>query len=133
MCIRDRLYWFASTTAIHDHAFCGAFSVLDGGSLHSQYSFTPSVNCGDGLTLGTLESIRNERLRKGDVRTIHPYDGLIHSLFHIEHPSVSLVVRTQPHIQKGQRNFFPPFVAVETNTTPFANTTICLLYTSRCV
>src|SRR5215203_2481627 len=35
----DVYFWFEGTTAIHQHAFCGAFQVLMGSSIHSWYEF----------------------------------------------------------------------------------------------
>ena len=35
----DVYFWFEGTTAIHQHAFCGAFQVLLGSSIHSWYEF----------------------------------------------------------------------------------------------
>src|SRR5215216_4020345 len=35
----DVYYWLDGTTSIHQHAFCGAFQVLLGSSIHSRYSF----------------------------------------------------------------------------------------------
>jgi hypothetical protein len=35
----DVYYWLDGTTSVHQHSFCGAFQVLIGSSIHSQYSF----------------------------------------------------------------------------------------------
>ena len=35
----DVYFWFEATTAMHQHAFCGAFQVLMGSSIHSWYEF----------------------------------------------------------------------------------------------
>ena len=35
----DVYFWLEGTTAIHQHAFCGAFQVLHGSSIHSWYEF----------------------------------------------------------------------------------------------
>lgn len=35
----DVYFWLESTTSIHQHSFCGAFSVLGGSSVHSLYRF----------------------------------------------------------------------------------------------
>src|SRR5690242_9807905 len=35
----DIYFWMNGTTEIHQHAFCGAFQVLLGSSLHSWYEF----------------------------------------------------------------------------------------------
>src|SRR5688500_16104113 len=37
--IIDALFWMDGTTAIHQHGFAGAFHVLAGSSVHSEYGF----------------------------------------------------------------------------------------------
>jgi hypothetical protein len=88
------LFWVDSTTGVHQHGFSGAFHVLDGSSLQSEFAFHPEHRYSDRLTLGRLDLTKVERLQKGDVRAIQTGDGLIHSLFHLDRPSVSVVVRT---------------------------------------
>lgn len=90
----DAYTWFSSTTSIHQHAFSGAFGVLRGGSVHTTYSFEEQDRINVRLQHGVLTPLRVEWLGQGDVREIRPKRGFIHSLFHLEHPSVSIVVRT---------------------------------------
>jgi hypothetical protein len=90
----DAYTWFSSTTSIHQHAFAGAFGVLSGGSVHTTYRFREEERINVRLQRGTLDIDAVEWLAPGDVRTIHPGRMFIHSLFHLEHPSVSIVVRT---------------------------------------
>ncbi|MFT3928566.1 MAG: hypothetical protein QM778_38915 [Myxococcales bacterium] len=94
------LVWRNSTTTIHQHAFAGAFQVLQGGSMHTRYAFEPSCWLTEELGFGALRCLGSERLVRGDVRPIESAAGGIHALFHLEHPSVSLVVRT--HTDKRQ-------------------------------
>src|SRR5215210_575887 len=35
----DVLFWHTATTGIHQHKFCGAFTLLAGSSVHSRYDF----------------------------------------------------------------------------------------------
>jgi hypothetical protein len=88
------LFWVDSTTAIHQHGFSGAFHVLEGSSLHVQYEFRAEQRYTDRIMTGQLEVDRIEHLHKGDVRAIQSGSALIHSLFHLDRPSVSVVVRT---------------------------------------
>lgn len=90
----DAYTWFSSTTSIHQHAFAGAFGVLWGGSVHTTYRFEEHERINARLQRGKLDVIDVEWLRRGDVRAIGPKRQLIHSLFHLEHPSISIVVRT---------------------------------------
>ncbi|MBP7624384.1 MAG: hypothetical protein KA763_10480, partial [Xanthomonadales bacterium] len=90
------LIWLDGTTSIHQHAFCGAFHVLAGSSIHSRYRFAPwsAPEPMQRAIAGELELVDIEVLRPGDTRVIRRGDTLIHSLFHMIRPSVTIVVRT---------------------------------------
>lgn len=91
----ELLVWCGATTEIHQHSFTGAFRVLGGSSLHVAYDYTPETCTDRRIRFGTLGLESVELLTIGDVRRITPGDdGLIHSLFHLESPSMTLVVRT---------------------------------------
>jgi len=82
------------TTAIHDHSFCGAFMVLEGASLQATYDFEPADRLAeDRLVVGDLVSRQPEVLRPLDIRLIEPGGGFVHALFHLERPTVTIVVR----------------------------------------
>jgi hypothetical protein len=91
----EALYWVDGSTTIHQHGFSGAFQVLSGSSIETRYSFE-TVRAVDGhFAMGTLAVLSTALLRKGDIRPIVPgIGGLVHSLFHLERPSVTIVVRT---------------------------------------
>jgi hypothetical protein len=98
------LFWLDGTTSIHQHGFAGAFRVLAGGSLHAPYSFAISEEVTHRLVLGDLRLDAPELLRVGDVRSIEPGGRFIHALFHLERPSVTIVVRTYGE-PKGEPQF----------------------------
>jgi hypothetical protein len=90
------LTWIEGTTSIHQHGFDGAFRVLQGSSLHVQYDFEPSEELADGhLVAGALRMRNSEVLTAGAVRPIPAGPEFIHSLFHLERPSVTIVVRNK--------------------------------------
>jgi hypothetical protein len=91
----ELLFWTDGTTAIHQHSFSGAFQVVLGGSIHTTYRFERKEAISRELLLGELTAGRSELLRVGEVRPIVSGDRFIHSLFHLERPSVTLVVRTR--------------------------------------
>jgi hypothetical protein len=106
------LFWVDGTTLIHQHNLCGAFAVLAGGSLHSRYRFTVRERVNARLLLGDTQLIDAERLAPADVRPI-TYD-LIHSVFHLEEPSATVLVRTfTDALPTPQYNYFPPHVALD--------------------
>ncbi|HMG36205.1 MAG TPA: hypothetical protein VKM94_19870 [Blastocatellia bacterium] len=110
----DAYYWLDGTTAVHQHAFSGAFQVLAGSSIHSRYDFSLDERINVNMAVGkaTLRSV--ELLSTGQVRRITPGAKFIHALFHLERPSVSLTVRTM-HTPTGgpQFSYLKPFIAID--------------------
>ena len=91
------LTWLDGSTVIHDHGFDGAFRVAQGSSLHVEYSFLPGESLADGrLHIGELTMRSSEVLVAGDVRPIVSGAEFIHALFHLECPSLTIVVRNMP-------------------------------------
>lgn len=110
----EALFWTDGTTAIHQHGFSGAFQVLLGGSIHTTYTF----ECQDAITrellLGKLVVESSELLRAGDIRPILSGERFIHSLFHLERPSMTLVVRTRRDAGVGpQYSYLHPGIAYD--------------------
>lgn len=91
----EALVWNDGQLAIHDHAFAGAFTVLSGASLHITYKFRPSEMLNEGFGVGELTLDHAERLHAGDVRTIESGRDFIHAVYHMDTPTVSLVVRSK--------------------------------------
>lgn len=90
----EALFWLSGTTAIHEHSFSGAFMVLAGSSVHSHWRFIRERTINSRMLCGRLDRISTEILHSGEIRSIHSGDRLIHQLFHLELPSVSIVIRT---------------------------------------
>jgi hypothetical protein len=90
----DVLFWVDGTTAIHQHGFSGAFHVMQGSSLQSTYRYARTRRYSEQLLSGQLDLVGVELLVRGDVRPILAGAGLVHALFHLDRPSVSVVVRT---------------------------------------
>lgn len=109
----ELLVWTRGTTAIHEHGFSGAFKVVAGSSLHTRYGFSAERRINHRLWLGRVECLGAEYLQKGSIRPIYPgAEGLCHSLFHLDHPSATLVIRTQGiHSYLPQRTLAAPCFA----------------------
>lgn len=90
----DVYFWFHGTTSIHQHGFCGAFQVLHGSSIHSWYEFELREKINSFCDIGEMRLKTCELLNVGDVQEILPGRQYIHSLFHLDHPSATIVVRT---------------------------------------
>jgi hypothetical protein len=102
------LFWVDGATSIHEHAFSGAFHVLDGSSIHTQFSFALQRRINTRIRLGRLETTKLEYLRQGDTRPIKQGESFIHSLFHLDRPSVSVVIRTRREGSAPQYSYLRP-------------------------
>lgn len=110
------LVWTQATTAVHQHGFSGAFRVLQGSSLHTTFTFTPHTTVSPDCIVGAVVPQHTEYLSTGAVREISPgSEGLIHSLYHLENPSLTLVVRSQGHAKyHPQYSYRRPHLALNT-------------------
>lgn len=111
----DVYFWYNSTTAVHQHGFCGAFQVFEGSSIHSTYKFDPQIRINHYLELGDLRLQNVELLEKGGVRKIQDGRKFIHALFHLDNPSVTLIIRTpksQP-LSLPQFSYMQPGLAID--------------------
>lgn len=119
----DVYFWLEGTTSIHQHSFCGAFQVLHGSSLHSWYDFDRQESINTFTEIGEINLKDCHLLNVGDVQKIRAGKEYIHSLFHLEQPSATIVVRTDKSpMFLPQYNYYKPFLAID----PFfeeANTT----------
>ncbi len=110
----EALFWFSSTTDIHEHAFSGAFTLLGGSSVHSHWHFLRDRAINSRMLCGRLERVSSEILRPGDVRPIQSGDQLIHQLFHLDLPSVTIVVRTYRDSNRlPQYKYLMPGLAID--------------------
>jgi len=108
------LFWLDGTTDIHQHTFSGAFHVMAGSSLHSCFRFEDRKVVTPHLHLGKLVRESTDLLETGTTVPIHSGTSCIHSLFHLDTPSVTIVVRT--HNDPGsdpQFTYLPPCVAID--------------------
>ena len=110
----DVYFWFQGTTATHQHAFSGAFQVFAGSSIHSWYEFFDDDHVNVYMKYGRLELKVCELLKVGDVQEIIAGNEYIHSLFHLDDPSVTIVVRTNKSpMFLPQYSYQKPHVAID--------------------
>jgi hypothetical protein len=108
------LFWLEGTTDIHQHEFSGAFHVMSGSSIHAEFDFEGAQSVTPHLRIGDLRVKEIELLETGRTVAISSGRGCIHSLFHLDSPSVTVVVRTQHDPGTGpQFNYLPPHIAVD--------------------
>lgn len=107
------LFWRDGTTRIHQHAFSGAFAVLSGSSIHVTYSFASDIVVSEHFMTGRLQHKNTEYLRTGDCREIVGGTELIHSVFHLDSPTVSIVVRNHSDQNVATQLAYGPTVALD--------------------
>lgn len=110
----DLYFWFEGTTAIHQHGFCGAFQVLLGSSIHSWYEFDTREVVNTFAEIGEMSLKVCELLEVGAVQEIWAGKRYIHSLFHLEMPSATVVVRTdRSPLHLPQFSYEKPNLAID--------------------
>lgn len=108
------LFWMDGTTDIHQHEFSGAFHVMAGSSIHAHYEFQKTQAITPHLQMGKVKMKEIELLETGRTVPIISGKSCIHSLFHLDTPSVTVVVRTQNDPGTGpQFNYLPPHIALD--------------------
>lgn len=108
------LFWLDGTTDIHQHEFSGAFHVLAGSSIHSLFQFEQVQPVSSHLRVGNLRMTETHLLETGSTVPIISGSGYIHSLFHLDLPSATVVVRTQTDPGTGpQFTYLPPHVGLD--------------------
>jgi hypothetical protein len=110
----DVYYWLGSTTTIHQHAFSGAFQVLLGGSVHANYEFKKKREINPHFLIGDISLKDVSLLGKGDIRKIDAGSKFIHSLFHLEKPSATIVIRSNDAPSAPvQYKYLKPHLAID--------------------
>ncbi|MBP6004783.1 MAG: hypothetical protein KA746_15235 [Pyrinomonadaceae bacterium] len=110
----DIYFWFEGTTAIHQHGFCGAFQVMHGSSIHSWYEFDSERSINTFAQVGQMKLRSCDLLQVGDVQQILGGKAYIHSLFHLDQPSATIVVRTdRSPLELPQYSYYKPNLAID--------------------
>src|SRR3954462_14539446 len=108
------LFWMDGTTDIHQHEFSGAFHVMHGSSIHAHYEFEKAQSVTPYLRVGNVRNKKIDLLESGRTVPIVSGQRTVHSLFHLDSPSVTVVVRTQHDPGTGpQFNYLPPHIAID--------------------
>jgi len=108
------LFWLDGTTDIHQHEFSGAFHVMRGSSIHAEFGFDNAQAISTHFRVGDLRMKSIELLDTGSTVPIVSGRAHIHSLFHLDMPSVSVVIRTHHDPGTGpQFTYLPPHVGLD--------------------
>lgn len=108
------LFWLDGTTDIHQHSFSGAFHVMAGSSIHSEFVFEEAREVTAHFRVGNLKQKSTHLLETGATVPIISGRSHIHALFHLDTPSISVVVRTHNDPGTGpQFTYLPPHIALD--------------------
>ena len=109
--------WTDSMSAIHNHPFCGAFTVLHGHSVHAVYRTSRPSRAG---ARGQLLDVRLAELSQVRAGQVHKFSlrryPLVHALIHVPVPSVSMVIRTVR--TQGYYRYLPPSIGLPMEAMP---------------
>ena len=105
----DIYFWVTPEISIHAHGFQGAFTNLQGKSLHCTYHFRAENSDSDVFT-GEISLKEATLLLEGAVEEITRGLGFIHEVWHVSFPTVTLVIRTIM-ADGPQYNFLKPHFA----------------------
>jgi hypothetical protein len=110
-------YWLESMSAIHNHPFCGVFTVLEGFSVHARYEVELRRRVGSRAWLADaplrgLELVPAGHIERFSLRR-HP---LVHALVHVPVPTISMVLRTER--TEGYLRYLPPTLALPMEQPP---------------
>lgn len=106
------LFWLRGVPEVHQHSFSGAFHVLEGSSIHTRWRFVPEERVDMRLLLGRVEFTDAELLARGDNRQIVAGPSMYHATYHMDKPSLTVVIRTPNEADKNpQYSLTPPNVA----------------------
>jgi ribosomal protein L16 Arg81 hydroxylase len=90
----EALFWIDGLVSIHQHSFSGAFHVLEGSSIHCEYTFAQRERINARMLLGDVTLKGAELLKAGDSRPIPGGRQFAHATYHMDRPTVTIVVRT---------------------------------------
>ena len=108
------LFWTSKVIGIHQHAFSGAFHLLTGSSLHTVWDFKCEERVSSQLLLGALDLKKAELLGVGDTTAIIAGNRFIHATFHLDQPTITVVIRTNSEKNHlPQYSYLEPFIAYD--------------------
>lgn len=109
----DVMYWAQNASPLHKHVSCGAFAAVEGRRMHATFDFTQERVLDDAVRIGAVRPDSVELMPRGGLARITP--GLIHELYWVEKPSVTVSIRCAKHPRDGDElplEFVPPNIAV---------------------
>lgn len=108
------LTWLNASTVIHEHGFYGAFQVVRGSSIERVYRYNEHQEINSKVKIGELEPISFNHRTAGSKVKINGGSDYIHSLYHLEEPTITLIIRTHSltHLAP-QLSYYPNGLALD--------------------
>ena len=102
----DIYFWRKNDTVIHSHAFRGAFKVIHGQSLHEEFqvSFLDAID--QDISFSELSESKKTIMKTGSTQIINPGTELVHSVLHLDNPTITLCIRTVEDVELDQWSHF---------------------------
>lgn len=104
----DVYYWLEGDTDLHQHAFCGAFTVLQGTSLQGICTFEKGRVLHPRLIEGKLHLEALRLMKPGEIQPITAGERFIHSVQHLDYPTVTLLLRAEVPESGPQHSYKMP-------------------------
>ena len=93
----DVYTWNNHDTSLHNHSFIGAFKLLSGASLDTQYTFEGGFwDNYQQVERGELREKKTTMMKVGDCERIQLRNQFIHQVWHLHQPTITLCLRTYP-------------------------------------
>ena len=111
--VLDILIWTSSDTSVHSHGFCGAFKVIEGETVQTEYIMPKKAYPPYDEIIKNQVVFNKVKLLSKDMIQEIPYGlSYIHKSSHIKYPTINLVLRTvgDKADSKGiyQHTLYPP-------------------------
>ncbi|MDD0854340.1 hypothetical protein HBN50_14605 [Halobacteriovorax sp. GB3] len=90
----DLYFWMHADTSVHSHSFSGAFKVLFGRSVHEVFKVQEVKSYSSDVMKTDIKRESIELLNTGSIHPILSGNSFNHRVLHIDHPTVTLCIRT---------------------------------------
>jgi hypothetical protein len=111
--------WLRGSTVVHEHAFSGAFGLIESRSIHTIYRFIRTKQYSSCFIVGDATVHNAELLCPGQVHEIAKGVATTHGLYHLDATTVTIVVRTFSDPETPQYSMvFPNLLVLQKSSGP---------------
>lgn len=106
-------FWVDEIGSPHQHGWSGAYQVIEGSSLEALFEFSQLARVRTSFRLGELRTRSIRMLNPGDTVAVEAGKRMLHALWHIDRPAVSVSVRARLQSDRTM-DYLRPGVAFDT-------------------